>query len=55
MVSNMEKYVKNIKVLVIQALTNGSEIKAKAESGDAFSCLQIGKNPILALSVHPID
>lgn len=54
MVSNMEKYVINIKVLVIQALTNGSEIKAKAESGDAFSCLQIG-NPILALSVHPID
>lgn len=38
----MEKYITNIKDLVILALTNGSEIKAKAESGDALSCFQIG-------------
>ena len=55
MASNMEKYVTNIKVLVIQALTNGSKIKAIAANGDALSCLQIGKTPILALSVNPID
>ena len=29
----MEKYVTNIKDLVVQALMNGSKIKAKAESG----------------------
>ena len=51
----MERYITNIKVLIIQALAIGSEIKAKAESGDALSCFQMGKNPILALSVHPID
>ena len=34
----MEKYVTNIKDPVIQILTNGSEIKTKAESGDALSC-----------------
>jgi len=38
----MDKYVTNIKYLVIQALTNSSEIKAKAERGDALSCFQIG-------------
>ena len=38
----MEKYITNIKDLVIQALTNGSEIKAKAESGDALACFQKG-------------
>lgn len=34
----MEKYVINIKDIVIQALKNGPEIKVKAESGDALSC-----------------
>lgn len=34
----MEKYITSIKDLDVQALTNGSEIKAKAESGDALSC-----------------
>ena len=38
----MEKYVTNIKDLVIQVLTNDSKIKAKAESGDALSCFQMG-------------
>lgn len=32
----MEKYVTNIKNLVIQTMTNGSEIKAKVESGDFY-------------------
>lgn len=35
----MEKYVTSIKDLVIQALTNGSEIKAKVKS-DVLSCSQ---------------
>lgn len=38
----MEKYVTNIKDLVIQVLTNGSEIKANAENGDALSYFQMG-------------
>lgn len=50
----MEKYVTNIKDLVIQALTNGSEIKAKAESGDALSCFQMGMINLLGINT-PID
>jgi len=50
----MEKYVMNIKDLVIQALTNGSEIKAKAESGDALSCFQMGMIHLLGIDT-PID
>ena len=50
----MEKYVTNIKDLVIQALTNGSEIKAKAESGDALSCFQMGMIHLLGINT-PID
>lgn len=50
----MEKYVTNIKDLVIQALTNGSEIKAKAESGDALSCFQMGMVHLLGIKT-PID
>ena len=46
----MEKYVTNIKDLVIQALTNGSEIKAKAESGDALSCFQMGMIHLLGIN-----
>lgn len=38
----MEEYVTNIKDLVVRALTNGSEIKAKAENGDALSCSLMG-------------
>ena len=45
----MEKYVTNIKELVIQTLTNGSEIKAKAESGDALSCFQMGMIYLLGI------
>lgn len=50
----MDKYVTNIKDLVIQALTNGSEIKAKAESGDALSCFQMGMIHLLGIDT-PID
>ena len=46
----MEKYVTNIKDLVILALTNGSEIKAKAESGDALSCFQMGMIHMLGIN-----
>ena len=44
----MEK-ISSIKELVIQALTNGSEIKAKAESGDALSCFQMGMIHLLGI------
>lgn len=50
----MEKYVTDIKDLVIQTLTNGSEIKAKAESGDALSCFQMGMIHLLGIDT-PID
>lgn len=50
----MEKYVTNIKDLVIQTLTNGSEIKVKAESGDALSCFQMGMIHLLGINT-PID
>jgi len=50
----MEKYVTNIKDLVIQVLTNGSEIMAKAESGDALSCFQMGMIHLLGIGT-PID
>ena len=50
----MEKYLTNIKDLVIQALTDGSEIKTKAESGDASSCFQMGMIHLLGIDT-PID
>ena len=50
----MEKYVKDIKDLVIQTLTNGSEIKAKAKTGDALSCFQMGMIHLLGIDT-PID
>lgn len=50
----MEKYVTNIKDLVIQVLMNGSEIKAKAESGDASSCFQLGMIHLLGIDT-PIN
>lgn len=46
----MERYVTNIKDLVIQTLTNGSEIKAKAESGDALSSFQMGMIHLLGIN-----
>jgi len=50
----MEKYITNIKDLVIQTLTNGSEIKSKAENGDALSCFQMGMIHLLGIDT-PID
>lgn len=46
----MEKYISSIKDLVIQALTNGSEIKAKAENGGALSCFQMGRVHLLGIN-----
>lgn len=45
----MEKYVTDIKDLVVQTLTSGTEIKAKAESGDALSCFQMGMIHLLGI------
>lgn len=50
----MEKYLTSVKELVIQALTNGSEIKAKAETSDALSCFQMGMIHLLGIDT-PID
>lgn len=50
----MEKYITSIKDLVIQTLTNGPEIKEKAEKGDALSCFQMGMIHLLGIDT-PID
>ena len=50
--TDMEKYVTSIKDLVIQVLTNGSEIKVKAESGDALSCFQMGMIYMLGINTQ---
>lgn len=44
----------SIKDLVIQTLTNGAEIKAKVENGDAMSCFQMGMIHLLGVNT-PID
>lgn len=50
----MERNNTSIKELVIQALMNGSEIKANAEKGDALSCFQMGMIHLLGINT-PID
>lgn len=50
----MEKYITSIKDLVMQAMTNVAEIKAKAEKGDALSCFQMGMIHLLGINT-PID
>ena len=50
----MDNNAISIKDLVIQALINGSEIKAKAEIGDAFACFQMGMIHLLGINT-PID
>ena len=50
----MEKYVTSIKDLVIQALTNESGIKEKANSGDAEACYKMGMIHLLGINT-PID
>ena len=50
----MDNNITTIKDLVILTITNGSEIKAKAESGDAESCFKIGMIHLLGINT-PID
>ena len=50
----MNRIVTNIKDLVIQTLTNGPEIKSKADNGDAQSCFQMGMINLLGINT-PID
>jgi len=45
----MEKYITNIKDLVIQFMTNGKEMEAKAKEGDAASCFQMGMVHLLGI------
>lgn len=45
----MEKHITNIKDLVIQFMTNGKEIEAKAKEGDAASCFQMGMVHLLGI------
>ena len=50
----MEKYISSIKDLVIQTITNGSEIKSKANSGDSMGCFQMGMIHLLGINT-PVD
>ena len=50
----MEKYISSIKDLVIQTITNGSEIKSKANSGDQMGCFQMGMIHLLGINT-PMD
>lgn len=45
----MEKYITNIKDLVIQFMTNGKEMEAKAKEGDFVSCFQMGMVHLLGI------
>ena len=46
----MDKYITSIKDLVIQVMSNGAEIKDKAEKGDALSCFQMGMIHLLGIN-----
>ena len=48
----MDKYVTNIKDLVIQVLTNSSEIKSKAGNDDPLSCFQMGIIHLLGINTQ---
>lgn len=50
----MDKYITSIKDLVIQTITNGSEIKSKANSGDSMGCFQMGMIHLLGINT-PVD
>ena len=45
----MDKCITNIKDLVIQFMTNGKEMEAKAKEGDAASCFQMGMSHLLGI------
>ena len=49
---DMEKYITSIKDLVIQVMTNGAEIKDKAEKGDAESCFKMGMIQLLGVNTQ---
>ncbi len=46
----MEKYVTNIKDLVVQTLENDSQIKYKANVGDPMGCFQMGMVNLLGIN-----
>ena len=46
----MEKYIMSIKDLVIQVMSNMTDIKAKAEDGDAESCFKMGMIHLLGIN-----
>lgn len=48
----MEKYITSIKDLVIQVMSNGAEIKDKAEKGDAESCFKMGMIHLLGVNTQ---
>lgn len=50
----MDRYITSIKDLVIQTITNGSEIKNKANSGDSMGCFQMGMIHLLGINT-PVD
>lgn len=45
----MDTYITNIKDLVIQFMTNGKEMEAKAKEGDFVSCFQMGMVHLLGI------
>lgn len=50
----MNKYIPNIKDLVVQTIANGSEIKNRANSGDPIGCFKMGMIYLLGINT-PID
>ena len=46
--------ISSIKDLVIQTITNGSEIKSKANNGDSMGCFQMGMIHLLGINT-PVD
>lgn len=50
----MQKNITNIKDFITQAITNGSEIKVKAESGEALPCFHMGMIYMFGIDT-PID
>ena len=51
---DIEAFTSSFKDLVIQTLTNGADIKGKAEGGDATACFQMGMVHLLGINM-PID
>lgn len=47
----MEKYITSIENLVIQAMTNGEDMRNKAEKGESKSCFQMGMRYLVGANV----